>query len=237
MIILAVFAVVFAIGGTVSATSSSHSAHYKITETQIGAGSVLNDCSASYCSKISVGDLVVGSGKSDLYSAQFGSNTSATPLLEVITQAGVQNLGVLSTERTASATVSIKVRTYLSGGYSMFISGNPPSQGTHTLTTTSAPETSRPGVEQFGVNLAKNTTPNIGVDPVQVPSDQISFGRPAVDYAYPDNFKYVPGQTVASSSSSTGETDYTLSMVINISDSTPDGHYHGSLSAVVVPVF
>lgn len=223
--------------GTASATDSSSSAHYKVSETHIGSGSAQNDCSHSYCSKLSIGDLVVGDGSSTSYSAQFGSNTTAVPSLQVITITGTQNLGVLSTEKTATATAIIKVRNYLSGGYRMLITGNPPSQGTHQLATTQVATGSQPGVEQFGINLVANSNPGIGANPLQVPSTATSFGMPTSDYALADNFKYRSGDIVASSDTSSGETDYTLSMVVNIGDGTPEGHYKASLSAVVVPVY
>jgi hypothetical protein len=237
VLVVAVTTVLVGGYGTASATDSSSSAHYEVSETHIGSGSIQNDCSHSYCSKLSLGDLAVGSGSSNSYSAQFGSNTTAVPSLQVIIVAGTQNLGVLSTEKTATATATIKVRNYLSGGYRLLITGNPPSQGTHQLATTQVATGSRAGVEQFGVNLVANSHPQIGTNPLQVPSTATSFGMPTSDYALADNFKYRSGDVVASSDTSSGETDYTLSMVVNIGDGTPEGHYKASLSAVVVPVY
>ena len=64
---------------------------YMVDETQFGNGASLEDCSDNYCAKTSAGDLTAGSGSSANYSAQFGSNTTDEPLLEVITQAGNQD--------------------------------------------------------------------------------------------------------------------------------------------------
>ncbi len=223
--------------GVVFADDSS-STNYKVTETQIGGvGTSEKDCSDNYCAKISAGDLVAGSGKSASYSAQFGSNTTADPLLEVITQAGTTDMGVLDTNVTGTATAFIKVRNYLSGGYIIQITGNPPSQGIHTLSALSTPSTSHQGAEQFGINMVDNTSPNIGANPVQVPNNGFSFGEAATDYDTPDLFKYVNGDIVAQSLSSSGQTEYTLSMIINVSGATPGGRYNGNLSAVVVPVY
>lgn len=237
--LLVALALVFSLGlvGTVTADESS-SSNYKVTETQIGGvGSSEDDCSGNYCAKITAGDLVVGTGKSSNYSAQFGANTTADPLLEVITQAGTTDMGVLDTNVTGTATAYVKVRNYLSGGYIIQITGNPPSQGIHTLTALTTPSTSHQGAEQFGINMVDNTSPNIGANPVQVPNNGFSFGEAATDYDTPDLFKYVNGDIVAQSLSSSGQTDYTLSMIINVSGATPGGRYTGNLSAVVVPIY
>jgi hypothetical protein len=47
-------------------------------------------------------------------------------------------------------------------------------------------------------------------------------------------FKYVKGDTIASSSKSSGETDYTISYIFNISPTTPGGTY--SMNHVLVAV-
>jgi len=230
------------VGTAVAAQSSSPS--YSVNEVQMGGvGSSLHDCSANYCAKTSVGDTSVGRASSANYSAQLGFNTSDEPMLEVIVEGGNQNMGVLDTSTTGTALATIKVRNYLSNGYVLQITGVPPSQGTHTLTTLSTPSTSQQGAEQFGINLADNTAPNIGAGPVQVPSGTFSFGTVAdgtdgMDvYNQPDLFMYKDGDIVARSLKSTGETDYTMSMIINVSNVTPGGQYTGTFSAVAVPIF
>ena len=239
-------ALMFSLGsvGIVGATTQTKSNHYMVTETQIGAGSALKECSTSYCGKISVGDTTVGRASSANYSAQFGFNTSDVPLLEVMAIGGTQDMGVLDDTTTGTAVSTIKVRNYLSDGYVLQITGTPPSQGVHHLNALTTPTTSHQGAEQFGINLANNSAPNIGADPVQVPSGTFSFGTTGCDdmvttcdYGTPDLFKYVDGDVVAHSAKSSGETDYTMSMIINVSNVTPGGHYSGTFSAVAVPVF
>lgn len=218
------------------ATTQSSSTHYGVNETQFGTGGITNDCSTSYCSRVSVGDTAVGNASSTNYTAQFGFVTANEPLLEVITAPGAQNLGVLGTDRTGTATATIKVRNYLSKGYIVQLTGSPPKQTAHTLTAM-AYGASQQGVEQFGINLAANTTPSVGASVVQVPSSVFSFGTVATGYNTPNSFQYTDGDVVAQSASSSGETDYTLSMIVNISNLTPGGQYKGSLSAVVIPVY
>ena len=232
---LAMLVTLGSVGHAVAQQSTS--TNYSVNEVQIGGGSSLHDCSTNYCAKTSVGDTTVGSATSTNYAARFGFNTSNVPMLEVMTSAGTSDMGVLDVATTGTATASIKVRNYLSSGYIIQLTGPAPSQGIHTLTNLATPTSSHQGAEQFGVNLAANTAPAIGASPVQVPNSTFSFGTAASDYSTPDLFKYVNGDIIAQSLSSSGETDYTLSMIINISNVTPGGRYTGTFSAVVVPTY
>ena len=223
--------------GTAAAAAKSSSPHYGVSEVQFGSGSSLHECSDTYCAKTSAGDLTVGSGSSAHYSAQFGFNTTDVPLLEVIAENGTQDMGVLDTDRTGTATGIVKVRNYLSKGYVIQLAGPAPTQGAHNLNASSTPTTSQQGTEQFGINLVNNSTPDIGSDPDQVPSGNFSFGAAMPNYSQANKFMYHDGDIIAKSDSSTGETDYTISFIANVSSVTPAGRYNGTFSAVVVPTF
>lgn len=223
--------------GSAFATTSS-SANYQMTQAQFGAGSTVESCSNQYCARASIGDMVAGDSSSANTTASFGSiPTDSEPLLEVIVDPGESNLGVLTTEKTATKTTTVRVRNYLSSGYIVQIMGDPPKYGDHTLHTPDTPTASDPGTEQFAINAAANTTPAVGANPLQVPSDQTSFGVVNDDYKTPNLFKYASGDVVAHSASESGRTDYTISMIVNVSNSTPAGHYTGDFSAVVIPVY
>lgn len=150
---------------------------------------------------------------------------------------GASDLGVLTTEQTATKTTSIKIRSYLSGGYVLQILGSPPTYAGHTLATPSTPTASVKGTEQFGINAVDNTAPVIGANLVQVPDTTTSFGVVNSNYATPNVFMYNSGDVVAHSPTASGETDFTISMILNISNVTPAGHYSGDFSAVVIPVY
>ncbi len=233
-----ILSAVFIVGvsGTfVSAISSSNS--YQVSETEFGAGSTLQSCSGQYCAKASIGDMASGRSSSAGSTASFGTITSSDPLLEVIIDPGVSNLGELSTENTASKTMTVRIRNYLSDGYVLQIIGDPPKFQNHKLKTPSTPTAAIPGTEQFAINASANTTPNVGAGPVQVPSNQTSFGEVTDDYKTPNLFKYTSGAVVARSFSESGRTDYTISMIVNISNATPAGHFAGDFAAVVIPVY
>lgn len=235
---LTLLAVILSIGGTNTAMAiTSTSPHYQVTETQFNAGSSLQSCSGQYCAKTSIGDTAVGSAASSSATAQFGPITNSDPLLEVIVDPGQSNLGVLSTESTATKTTTVKVRNYLSGGYVLQIIGDPPKYNGHALSTSSTPVASKPGTEQFGINGVANTTPNVGADAVQVPSDQVSFGMVTSNYRVPNKFSFTSGDVFGKSTTSSGQTNYTISMIVNISSATPAGHYSGDFAAVVIPSY
>lgn len=236
LLLLAV--IVTSSGAQVAFADTPTSTNYQLTESQFGAGSTLESCSAEYCTKASIGDMTQGgtatSGKS---TAAFGSVTDGEPLLEVIVESGKSNLGVLSTKTTATKTTTIRIRNYLSDGYTLQLIGQPPKFDGHTLDTPKTPTASEPGTEQFAVNAAANTTPEVGSDPRQVPSGQTSFGLVNENYRTPNLFSYQSEDVVAHSLSESGRTDYTISMIINISNQTPAGHYDSDFSAVVIPVY
>ncbi len=234
-LLLAVCIVIGSTGTALAQTSSSD--NYQVTQTEFGASSTEETCSGQYCSTTSIGDPIAGDSEGMTSTAKFGRVTDSEPMLEVIVDPGESDLGVLTTEATATKTMIARIRNYLSSGYVLQITGDPPKYGNHTLSTPSTPTASDPGTEQFALNAADNTTPDIGADPVQVPSGEFSFGAVDDDYDTPNLFMYSSEDVVAQSDSSSGETDYTISMIVNISNTTPAGRYTGDFSAVVIPVF
>jgi len=217
---------------TATAQQSS-SAHYQVNEVFFGAGGDLQDCSATYCAKESVGEIGVGNTKSTNYQAQGGFNTDRAPYIAFSVSSSSADLGVLTTSAAATTTAAFSVKAYLASGYIVQIASPPPANNAptpHTLTALTTPTASHAGTEQFGMNLVANTTGcgapiTFGASPVQVPSSSFSFGGAASNYNTCGLFKYAQGDTVASSTQSSGETDYTASYIYNVSNLTPDGVY------------
>ncbi len=235
-VLLAVAVIACSAPAAMAETSSS--AHYQVSETEFGATSNQQSCSGQYCARASIGDMTEGGDSKSLTStAKFGSVTDSNPLLEVIVDPGISNLGNLSAESTAYKTTTVRVRSYLSDGYTLQVVGSPPKFGSHTLSTLTSPTAATPGTEQFGINATANTAPTVGADPLQVPSGQTSFGVVNDDYKMQNKFKYVNGDVVAHSNTESGRTDYTISMIVNISNATPAGHYTGDFSVVVIPAY
>jgi hypothetical protein len=85
--------------------------------------------------------------------------------------------------------------------------------------------------------LAANTSPTVGASPVQVPSAAYSFGTAASGYGTPNSYKYTNGDIIATAPKSSGETDYTISYIMNISNATPGGTYTTAQTLVATATF
>lgn len=217
---------------------NSTSTHYEASEFSFGAGSEAKTCSGSYCASVSIGDVTAQNETPLPSSASFEAiPKDSEPLLEVIVDPGVSNLGELSTAKTATKTMTVRIKTFLSDGYALQINGPSPKYGNHSLKALTAPTATKPGTEQFGLNVVANTTPTVGANPVRASEDGTNTSAIEPDYATANLFKYVSGETIARSDTGSGQTDYTVSMVVNIAGSTPAGRYSSDYSAVVIPRF
>lgn len=222
----------------------SSSSSYSVDQVFFGSGSQLNACSGSYCARQTAGDVAAGNIAGNAFQAIAGANTTRDPYIAFSTSGGTTDLGTLSTAGTATTSATFAVKTYLASGYTVMLASDPPKTGgsfSHTFSAPSSPTAAAtPGTqEQFGINLVANTTgcgapANFGANPVQVPDNTFSYGSVASGYNTCGLFKYVKGDTVASSTRSTGQTDYTISFIYNITNVTPDGQYvfNGDLVAI-----
>lgn len=235
---------VIALAPSVFASQSS-SANYGVDEVFFGSGGELNACSASYCAKQSAGEIAAGNTAANAFQAVGGFNTNRAPYLAFSVAGSSTDLGYLSKTATAYTTATFAVKTYLSHGYVVQLASNPPTNtgSGYMLSTLATPTAPSPGTEQFGINLVANTVAgcgmpaDFGAGPVQVPDNTFSFGEVATDYGTCGLFKYVKGDIVASSSRSTGETDFTMSFIYNIEDLTPDGEYVFNAELVATATF
>jgi hypothetical protein len=232
----------------------SCSSGWGVSETYFGTGGSLDTtCSSGsvgYCAKQSAGETAVGDSASTLYQAQAGFNTDRTPSLALLVndascqdyQSGGVNLDLdyLSTSSTKTANANFSIKTYLASSYSVVTSGSAPvSNGSspHLLTTLTSGGSSTTGTEQFGINLVANTSPAIGHNVQQLPDSSFGFGGPTNGYGTANTFKYNNGDTIASSSQSSGTTCYDISYIFNISSLTPSGYYSFNQSIVATSTF
>lgn len=210
-----------------SAVDSS-SDNYSVDQVFWGSGGELEACSDSYCSKQTAGEIAAGHTAGSAFRAQAGFNTDRNPYIAFSVAASSADLGTLSTVGTATTTGTFAVKTYLASGYVVRLASDGPTNvaSGHIFASPSAATTSAIGTEQFGINLVANTDPEpLGAGPVQVPDNTFSFGTVASGYDEADKYKYVKGDVIAQSDRSSGETDYTISFIYNISNLTPDGTY------------
>lgn len=228
------------LGGTAYAQYSS--TNYKANEILFGSGGGLAN-SSNYQAQQSLGSLGVGKYSSTNYQNYPGPITPETPYLQFIVNTSSLDVGNLSASAPTTGIATFSVKTYLANSYIVQTQSPGPKNGTHTLQNLSTPTTSSFGTEQFGINLVKNNgcgaslPVNFGSDPVQVPDNTFSFGTAAANYNVACNFTYNNGDTIAQSNSSSGETDYTISYLFNISSVTPGGTYTMTQNLVATSTF
>jgi hypothetical protein len=213
---------------------------YKVDETYFGTGGELDASSPSYKAKQSAGEITVGNNTSPSYQFNAGYNTTKDELLEVAVTGGTFDLGILDPATTQASSTTFTIRNYLASGYVVRLNGTSLRSGgggTHAITALTTPALPNPGHEQFGVNLAANTSPAVGSSPLQLPDNTFAYGAATTDYNQPNNFKFVDNDMIAQSLKSSGMTEYTLSFIANIDNNTPSGNYGASLSIVVIPTF
>ena len=242
------------------------SANYGINESDVGAGGDFSGASGGYSfvpftddSGTSLGQSAVGNSASSGYQSNGGFNTTAQPGLTLLVNTASVDLDVLSTLVAKTATASFSVKNYTAYGYAVTIVGTPPTNSGHALTAMGTQSQNSSGcspscdpatpgtAEQFGINLRDNSAPNVGSDPNQYPDSTFSFGvagdgvtgtygstRP---YTIVDKFRFFSGDTIASAPKSSGQTDYTISFLANITPVTPGGAYTGALSIVATGTY
>lgn len=147
-------------------------------------------------------------------------------------QGGELDFGQLSPASTAYSSHTFSAYTNSQMGYKIEVHGEPLHSADHTLTpigdTASA---SVPGTEQFGINLVENTVPNVGTNPFG------GIGKVSDQYNTANKYAYSDGATVAYAPSFSYQTDFTTSVIINISPQTPAGTYETLLTYEFIPVF
>jgi len=219
----------FGASGLADATNSvpqATSSHYSVNEVFFGSGGDLHDCSTNYCAKEAAGELGVGNTASANYQAQAGFNTDRQPYLQFLVTNNNTDLGVLTSTAAKTATASFSVKTYLASGYTVKQTSPGPTNGAYVMNGLASPTASSPGSEQFGINLVANTSPaTFGANPTQNPDATFSHGQVSTGYNTANLFKYVKNDTIAYSNQSSGETDYTVSYLFNVSNLTPGGSY------------
>lgn len=229
--------IVLGISGMAYADPMS-SATYQVDETFFGSGGELNASSPNYLAKQSAGELGVGSTSGTDYRAEAGFNTDRYPYLEFNVEGDNIDLGTLTPGTATTATAHFSVRSYLSSGYIVLTASEPPRNSTHLLNPLLTAAASNTSQEQFGINLVANTLPTtFGANPGQVPDTTFGFGQAAPGYNTPNLFRYVQFSPIAFSSRSTGETDYTISYLYNVTNATPGGSYHFNHVLVAIATF
>jgi hypothetical protein len=229
-----------------SYAANPKSANYEVNEVQFGSGGLLNGSSTNYSAQESLGNTGGGHLTSSHYQAYSGFLTPNVPFLSMTVGTTNANLGTLNSATASTGTGTFSVEAYVDSGYVVESVNNPPTQEDgHQMKDMTSATTSSPGTEQFGINLVQNLTTcanaapaNFGANPVQEPSNSYATGVAATGYNTCGLFKYNPGDTIAESTTSGwGDTNYTISYLLNINPYTAAGSYTLTENLVAVATF
>jgi hypothetical protein len=142
-------------------------------------------------------------------------------------------LGTLSSATVTSGSHTVTLSTNAASGMVLTYSGTTLTLGGNTITAMSTAAASSVGTEQFGINSKSNTVPSVGAEC----SGTSPIAAAATGYAVANNFKFVSGETVISSSAGINSTACTISYIANISGATEAGSYTTALTFTATATF
>jgi len=160
------------------------------------------------------------------------SGIGSEPTIGFSVQTANLNFGELSPNSTAYSSHTVSAYTNSSSGYTIKVYGTPLNNSYHTITAIGATAAdSVAGSEQFGLNLVSNSVPIVGADPVG------GIGTAAPNYGTANKYAYNDGDVIAQSPSFSYQTDFTVSVIVNIAPETTAGSYGTTLTYEFIPVF
>lgn len=211
------------------------STNYRLSESAIGSGSSIQSTSTNFKASDAVGDIAIGGSSSTNFQVNSGVKTPSDPNLAVSINTGSVTFPTFSAATPSLTTASFSVLNYTSFGYVVQIIGTTPTNNTKTIPGMSTTGPSVAGTEQFGMNLVANTSPSsVGANPNNY---AYGFGSAAPNYATPNSYRYVSGETIALASKSSGLTDYTITYLVNVAGLTPGGQYSSNQTIIVTGTY
>lgn len=150
----------------------------------------------------------------------YGGEIGNSALSFTVSASSVNLSPNISTSATAYSTTTFSVSEKCSdSGYVVSIIGSPPIGGAYTLANLTSPTASTAGTEQYGINLVSNSLPSVGSNPAG------GSGIASTGYDSTNLYKYVSGNTIASTATKSDTTTYTISFIANVSKTTPARTY------------
>lgn len=142
------------------------------------------------------------------------------------------NLGNFAPTAASVAGSQLLTATNAPDGFTISIYGSTMTSGNNIIAALAARDVSRPGVGQFGLNLAANQNPAVGAAPA-------GSGSAAATSAYnqANFFKFQSGDVLASASSSDAYRKFTVSYIVNIPRGQTPGIYAATLTYVCLANF
>ena len=152
---------------------------------------------------------------------------------------------LFSPSDTATARSEMAASTNAPSGYVITVNGTTMTSGANTIPAMAARAAGVRGTGQFGMNLRANTlttsTPIVGDDIFPTSDGTNLKGEPTADYAVIDEFKFVSGDTVATSTNGgAGPTNgqiFAASYIVNVAGNQLAGTYTTTLTYICTATF
>lgn len=141
------------------------------------------------------------------------------------------NFGEFLTNTTKYLSSEYSGATNDPGGFSTSVAGVSMTSGNNIIPPLGSPQTSQPGVSQFGMNLRANSLPSIGADPAGP-----GTSAPVPQLNNPNQY-FFNNQVVSNSPIPTDFRKFTASYVVNVSASQSPGIYSTTLTYIAVAAF
>ena len=138
------------------------------------------------------------------------------------------DMGQMAPDSTLIAQSQMAVGTNASGGFVITANGLPPTAGTDVMDSPDAPTESLPGTNQFGINLVANNDPTVGGDPEGIWTN----ATPTANYGQANKYMYVSGDAIASSPNVSLMKKFTISYVLNTSNTMRAGVYTTTINYI-----
>lgn len=173
------------------------------------------------------------------------STTSGIPDCTTATPGTIEFNQLFSPTDTATTQSQMAASTNAGFGYVITVNGPTMTSGVNEIDAIATPTASVKGTAQFGMNLRLNTTASstvpIGLDVAPAPDGVDLKGEPTADYNTADLFKFVTGNTVASSTNGglgpTNSQIFTVGYIVNVPGNQAAGTYTTTLTYICTPTF
>lgn len=143
------------------------------------------------------------------------------------------DMGNLSPDQTLFAQSQMGIGTNASSGFAIAAYGLSLSAGTHEITPIPTPSPSKPGTNQFGINLVANTAPAVGADPDGPFLNAVAMPH----YGAPNLYKYQSGEVLAYAPNVSLIRRFTTSYIVNVSPDLPAGIYATTITYICTGLF
>jgi hypothetical protein len=142
------------------------------------------------------------------------------------------DIGELQETLTSTATMQFSGATNDATGYTTYLNGFTMTSGNNIINPLSPGGASLVGTSQFGLNLRANNSPTVGIDPFGPGSSAATVG-----YNTPNVFRFISGEAITNSPTSTDFKIFTASYIVNVPPDQTPGIYATTMTFTAIASF